>query len=84
MLYFLPWVLFLLFVILAVPVASMLEKRKMQASYGGGVSDEFTDVEGGDAPMDMEEPQEDGFGGDAEEPLEGFGDENDLGGDAFA
>lgn len=34
MMYFIPWVIFLLVVILAVPVAAHLEKRKRQAALG--------------------------------------------------
>jgi hypothetical protein len=32
--YFIPWVIFLLVVILSVPVAAWLEKRKLQADSG--------------------------------------------------
>ncbi len=34
MMYFIPWVVFLLVVILSVPIVAWLEKRKMQAAYG--------------------------------------------------
>ncbi len=34
MMYFIPWVIFLLVVILAVPVTAFLEKRKRQAALG--------------------------------------------------
>lgn len=64
MLYFIPWVVLLLVTILAVPIASMMEKRKMQAEYGG------YDDGGGDVSLtddDELEPLEDGDGAVLEE-----------------
>ena len=44
MLYFIPWVIFLLFMILLVPIAAMMEKRKnpsLAPEYAGMDEDEF-------------------------------------------
>ncbi len=64
MLYFIPWVVLLLLAIFAIPVAAMMEKRKLQSSYEGNV--------GGGGDMDDEslepmEPLDDDQGGVLEE-----------------
>lgn len=64
MIFFIPWVVFLLTVILAVPIASMMEKRGMQAAYDGGYDAEAGyDEAGGLSDGDEElEPLDDGAG----------------------
>ena len=43
MMYFIPWVIFLVIVILSVPIASWMEKRKQRAAYGDQMMDEEYD-----------------------------------------
>jgi len=76
--YFIAWVVFLLSCIIALPVASMIDKRKMQAglpSAGGAGFDEneFQDEFSGEdqAPAEV---QDDGFGGDQAFPAEEMAD----------
>ena len=65
MLYFIPWVVFLLIVVLAVPVASYLEKRKYAAAHPTPTpeSDEHSEAVD-EAEMPVEEFADDGFGGE--------------------
>lgn len=65
MMYFIPWCVFLVVVIFAVPVASVMDGRKRGSSDETGVPAEEEYAEG-----EAEEfAAEDGFGGD-----DGFGD----------
>lgn len=57
MIYFLPWVVFLVFVVLSVPIAAMLEKRKRPAAYGTPPDDEGEFAEGG-GTFEGDEPGE--------------------------
>ena len=93
MMYFIPWVILLACVILAVPVASWLDGRQVRAEFGDlddpvgeGEFDEFDGAEaaeGEPAPMEGEAADEFGgegvFGGDG-----GFGGEGDFGGEDFS
>lgn len=83
--YFIPWVLLLVGVILSVPIASWLEKRKLKAAYGPAddpLADESEmgeDAEG-EVVEDAGLPEPPGeneaeFGADG-----GFGGEGDFGG----
>ena len=92
MMYFIPWVLLLAFVILSVPIASWLDGRKMRAEFAamddeddeelGNFDDAEEEVAEEDAAEGEPAPAEGGgeeeFGGDA-----GFGGD-DFGGDDFA
>ena len=49
MMYFIPWVIFLLFVILSVPIAAWLEKRKMQSEAGFDDEPEASSEDAGEA-----------------------------------
>jgi len=68
MLYFIPWVVFLLVVILAVPVTAWLEKRKLQQASGPAKSETEEDFE-----PTAEGETESGEAVAAEETDEGFG-----------
>ena len=76
MMYFIPWAVFLLLVVASLPIAALLEKRKMQAAYGGTeeIGDEF-----GDEPV-IDEGEE-SFAEEAGEPVE-FAEDDAFGGDA--
>lgn len=64
MLYFIPWAVFLMLVILAVPIVSFMEKRKHQLSMPQPESFGDDDVSESDEPVaDADES----FGGAAEE-----------------
>ena len=68
MLYFIVWVVFLLLAIIAVPVASMLDKSKQSAAYADSYdeSDPYADPDGAeslDDGGDLEPLEDDGFGG---------------------
>tara|TARA_R110002049_G_scaffold27321_2_gene94014 strand:- start:87128 stop:87397 length:270 start_codon:yes stop_codon:yes gene_type:complete len=82
MLYFILWVIFLLFVVLAIPVTSMLEKRK----YRSGVADQNAGDSGeefGDEEPIEEQPAADddmGMGDDMGE----FADSTPAAGDDFS
>lgn len=73
MMYFIPWVVLLAFVILSVPIASWLEGRKMRAQFGAPSDEE--DVLG-----DYDEPE--GEGAEDEAAPEEGGDANEFGGQA--
>jgi hypothetical protein len=75
MIYFIPWVVFLIVVIASVPVVNWLEKRKLRAALKeqgmeeeavGEAEDEAADDEAGEAaegeepPLDAFEPSGDG------------------------
>lgn len=64
MLYFIPWAIFLMFVILAVPIASYMEKRKHPSSIPEPESLGDDDVFESDGPV---ADADDSFGGSAEE-----------------
>ncbi len=86
MMYFIPWALLLAFVILAVPIASWLDSRKMKAAYrsthdslgDSGFDDEDDEAFEGEA-MDAE-----GGGEDVLDEAGDFGGEGDFGGDDFS
>lgn len=85
--YFIPWALFLLVIILAVPIVSMLEKRKsraaFEAAHGGFDEDEEVGEEAEEAVAEEAVAEE----GEAEAVVEvdGFGGEGgDLADDEFA
>lgn len=81
--YFIPWAVLLVFVILAVPIASWLEKRKMRAAYGE-TSDTFGDDEIGDEAGEASEGEavaEEGGGEDVLDGDAGFGEEGGFGGE---
>ena len=86
MLYFIPWVIFLLFVILAIPITLMLENRKFRSGKSGGSSSKFAEE-----PLD-EEPDSQEFVGDdgvemdnaAGEDFGAFADTTPAGGDDFS
>jgi hypothetical protein len=56
MMYFIPWVVFLVVVILSVPVASWLEKRKLRAAYEP--QDDLLDEQEEVSDLEMEEEAE--------------------------
>lgn len=55
MMYFIPWVVFLVFVILSVPIASWLEKRKRRAAFPDQFDDEQEEYDE-DQEGDVDEP----------------------------
>ena len=89
MMYFIPWVILLACIILAVPIASWLDGRKVRAEFGdleAPVGDdemgEFDDAEAEAAegePAAMEAGGEEEFGGDG-----GFGGDAGFGGEDFS
>ena len=74
MIFFIPWVIFLLFVILAIPVTSMLEKRKYKAAMADQYGDESFGEEavddGGAEMLEATGDEAAGFG-DVPEPAGG-------------
>ena len=88
--FFIPWVLLILFCVLAVPIASVLDKGKMQSSYegydGGGMDDESLEpmeplddsqgaiLEEGNIQQGAQDPN-DPFGTGASDDLGEFADE---------
>ncbi|KAA1257818.1 hypothetical protein LF1_03080 [Rubripirellula obstinata] len=89
MLYFIGWVIFLLVVALAIPVASYLEKRKYAAANPPAATADDQAVFDEDAAAEGME-SEDGFGQDAsdefgagEDEVE-FGEVEATGGDDFS
>ena len=86
MLYFIPWVVFLLFMILLVPIAAMIEKRKNPAlapeydAFGDDPSgDDGVDEFAGDGDL---QPLEDGADGGFGNTDDGFGNADDGFGNA--
>ena len=80
MLYFIAWVVFLLVVVLAVPIAAFLEKRRYAAANPRSeIEDDQASFEEAES-ADPGEP-DDGFGG--EEVVE-FGEVEATGGDDFS
>lgn len=80
MLYFIPWVVFLLLVILAVPIASMLEKRKHPKPEP--VDEPVLDEEDGD-PMAQEQLADDGAWPAEADPVDSFGGADPAGDASF-
>lgn len=96
MIFFILWVVFLLFAIIAVPIAAMLDKKKQRAAYGDYHDGAEEEPYAGEAeePMAVED---DGFGGaeqveQVEQADDGFGDggfgdggfgDGGFGGDGF-
>ncbi len=69
MLYFIPWAIFLLLVLLAVPIASMVEKRKYHASMPTP-DPAVDDPASGDVDADaMDASPDDEFGSPVEEEV---------------
>lgn len=68
MLYFIPWALFLMLVILAVPIASFLEKRKHQSSTPEPES--FGDDDAAESREPVADADESFAGSVEEEPVE--------------
>ena len=62
MLFFIPWVVFLLLIIIAVPIAAMLDGRKARSSY-----DSYDSGMGGEMDDESLEPLEDAGDGVLEE-----------------
>lgn len=88
MLYFIAWVLFLLVVALAIPVASFLEKRKYAAANPQPAVEEDQVAFDEEAPVESDDSG-DGFGEDpaadfgGDEAVE-FGEVEATGGDDFS
>ncbi|MCG8648455.1 MAG: hypothetical protein MI861_01400 [Pirellulales bacterium] len=61
MLYFIPWVVLFLVCIIAIPIASMMDKRKMQAAYDGYEGSGLEGVDD-DEPLEGFDDAEDGGG----------------------
>jgi hypothetical protein len=79
MLYFVAWVVFLLLCIIALPVASVMDKRKVHAGLSsagetGFAESEFQDDFAGDEQAEPAEVQDDGFGGEQAFPAEEMAD----------
>lgn len=85
--YFVPWVVFLVLVIVSVPIASMLEKRKHRAAFADQFDDDDDEYgaeeayEEGEAEVVAEEGEAEvvfedagGFGGEGSEDLSAFDD----------
>ena len=88
MMYFIPWVVLLLAVILSVPIAAFLDKRKLQAAYAAqGMSDDFDeyDDENGEGEEEVGEEVEEGEAEAVIEEADEFGGEGEeLADDEFA
>jgi hypothetical protein len=89
MMYFIPWVVFLAFVVLSVPIAAWLEKRRMRAAFpeqfenqdDPGDEENDADATGEAEPVSEETGEAEvvfeeggGFGAEAVEDLSGFED----------
>ena len=56
MIFFLPWVVFILVAIMAVPIAHMMDKKKARARFGDDhLDDAFGQMEDDDALQDVQE-----------------------------
>lgn len=73
MLYFIPWVVFILFLFLSIPIASVMDKKRAEAGmYGGSGGYDSAGDAGSAASADYDLEPDVGYGGD-----------DDIGGDAF-
>ena len=85
MIFFLPWVVFILVAIMAVPIAHMMDKKKARARFGDDhLDDAFGQMEDDDALQDvqednnmaLEEPEAvDNFGAEPLAAADGFDDD---------
>ncbi|MEM9827236.1 MAG: hypothetical protein AAF958_11635 [Planctomycetota bacterium] len=74
MLYFIAWSVFLLFIVLSVPIAAMLEKKKNAPEDAAPLDEDVAPLGGGDeAVMADDAATEAGFGDEtAAAPVEGM------------